>query len=56
MAGASTEVRREAAIQRALVRVTEAMDIIDAHGGPAEAAAYLELALQKLHEAANTKP
>jgi hypothetical protein len=40
----------KSAIKRALALVTEAMDIIDAHGGPPDAGAHLELAQQKLRE------
>lgn len=38
------------AIHRAIELVTEAIDLIDAHGGPADAAAHLELALHRLRE------
>ena len=53
MAGGSDDSRRAAANRRAASLVTEALDLIDAHGGPADAAAHLELALQKLREAAS---
>lgn len=55
MAGQDDENRRTHAIRRAIERVTEALDILDAHGGPAEAAAHLDLALQKLREAIGKK-
>jgi hypothetical protein len=38
------------AVKRALALVTEAMDLLDAHVGPPDAAAHLELAQQKLRE------
>ena len=40
--------RANAAITRVLALVTEAMDIMDAHGGPPDAAAHLDLAQQAL--------
>jgi hypothetical protein len=36
--------------RRTLQLVTEALDLLDAHGGPAEAATYLALAQQRLLE------
>ena len=50
MSGQNVEERREAAMRRALALVSEALDLLDAHGGPAEAAAHLDLALEKLRE------
>ena len=50
MAHESDDARRKSAVKRALTLVTEAMDIIDAHSGPPEAAVHLELAQQKLRE------
>ena len=44
----SKENRRAAALHRALALVTEAMDLLDGHGGPPDVAAHLELALQGL--------
>ena len=38
------------AFDRALKLVTEAMDILDAHGGPPEAAAHLSLAQDRLRQ------
>jgi hypothetical protein len=35
-------------LHRTVALVTEAMDLIDAHGGPPEAAAHLEMARQLL--------
>lgn len=55
MAGQDEESPRTDAIRRAIERVTEALDILDAHGGSAEAAAHLDLALQKLREAIGNK-
>ena len=48
MTRTSKEVRRKTAIHRVLALVTEAMDLLDAHDGPPEVAAHLELALQGL--------
>ena len=53
MPGDSDNGRREAAIQRAMQLVTEALDLLDAHRGPADATAHLDLALQRLREATN---
>lgn len=39
-----------AAIKRALALVTEALDLLDAHGGPPDAAAHLDLAMRRLRE------
>ena len=36
------------ATQRVIALLTQALDLLDAHGGSAEAAVYVELALQKL--------
>ena len=44
----SNKEDRRAAVRRALALVTEAMDLLDAHGAPPDAAAHLELALEKL--------
>jgi hypothetical protein len=37
-------------IKRALALITEALDLLDAHGGPADAAAHLDLAQQRLRD------
>lgn len=50
MAGREVEDRRRAAMRRASALVSEALDLIDGHDGPAEAAAHLDLALEKLRE------
>lgn len=50
MDGGKASDRRKAAIRRASALLTEALDLLDAHGGPAEATAHLDLALQKLRE------
>jgi hypothetical protein len=42
---------RQSAIRRALKLTTEAIDLIDAHGGPPDAAAHLSLAQERLREA-----
>lgn len=56
MAREVDESRRQAAVERALSLTTEALDLLDAHGGPPEAAANLELALEVLREARASKP
>jgi hypothetical protein len=38
------------AIGRALKLITEAMDLLDAHGGPPDAAAHLSLAQDRLKQ------
>ena len=38
------------AIQRALSLVTEAIDLLDAHNGPADAAAHLSVAQEYLRQ------
>ena len=42
--------RKEAALKRAATLMTEALDLLDAHGGPADAAAHLDLALHRVRE------
>lgn len=42
---------RQRVIQRASKLITEAMDLLDAHGGYKPAAAHLALALDELREA-----
>lgn len=56
MAASGADGQRQEAIARAIELVTRAMDLLDAHAGPAQAAAYLELALQVLAEAAQKGP
>lgn len=46
----SKKVRPIDAARRAAALVTEAMDLLDAHGGSPVAAAHLALAQQKLRE------
>lgn len=41
----------EDAVERALALVTEAMDLLDARGGPPDAAAHLSLAQERLRRA-----
>ena len=41
----------ESAMKRALKLVTEAMDLLDAHGGPPDASANLAMAQAQLHQA-----
>ena len=42
---------RQRVIQRARKLITDAMDLLDAHGGCQPAAAHLALALEELREA-----
>ena len=42
--------KHDKAIRRVLALVTEGMDLLDAHDGPADAAAYLALAQQRLRQ------
>ena len=39
-----------AAIRRALTLITEAMDLLDAHDGPPDAAAHLDLAQDRIRK------
>ena len=50
MAGERNHVQRDKAIKRALQLVTEAMDLLDAHGAGPEAAAHLAMAQQQLRK------
>lgn len=51
MAGNGNDDSRKAtAIRRASSLVSEALDLLDAHGGPAEATAHLDLAIQELRD------
>ena len=50
MAGSTSPDRRKAALERANALMTEALDLLDSNGGPAEATAHLDLALQKVRE------
>jgi hypothetical protein len=50
MAGERDEAKRIAAIERALALATEALDLLDAHDGPATAAAHFEMGRDKLRE------
>lgn len=50
MAGDESDDRQGQAVRRAAVLVTEAMDLLDAHGGAPEAAAHLDLALASLRQ------
>ena len=47
---AAERVAREKVLKRALELLTEAMDLIDAHGVDPEAAAYLAMAQQQLRK------
>jgi len=51
MAGEESDDRQTKAVYRAAMLVTEAMDLLDAHGGPPEASAHLDLALVSLRQA-----
>ena len=46
MAGAS----KSESLSRAIVLVSEALDILDAHSGSPEAAVHLDLALEKMRQ------
>jgi hypothetical protein len=48
MTGESDRSLRARANERVLALVAEALDLIDAHGLPADAAAHLELARERL--------
>ena len=50
MAGAKRDGPQARAIRRAAMLVTEAMDLLDAHGGPPAASAHLDLALECLRK------
>jgi hypothetical protein len=50
MAGLNGNGNVSAAMKRALQLATEALDLLDAHGGPAEAAVHFELARQILRD------
>ena len=51
MAGEESDNRQTKAVYRAAMLVTEARDLLDAHGGPPEASAHLDLALASLRQA-----
>ena len=53
MAGEESDDLQAKAVLRAAMLVTEAMDLLDAHGGSPEAAAHLDLALASLRQALN---
>ena len=52
MAEESEDGRRRTCAERAAALVSEALDLIDAHGGPVDAAAHLDMALTRLREEA----
>ena len=51
MAGNPQQERAREALDRAARLATEALDLLDAHGGPPDAAAHLQMALIRLREA-----
>ena len=55
MVGTSNHEERGAAIKRSLEHIIEAIDLLDAHEGPPDAAAHLELARQRLSEVMNQR-
>ena len=55
MSGEKAEDRRTAAMRRVSALVSEALDLLDAHGGPVDAAAHLALALQIVEETPPTR-
>lgn len=56
MAGSPIDDQRGHAMRRALALTIEALDVLDAHDGPAEAKALLELAREKLRETLQSLP
>ena len=54
MAGQRNGSHRAKVIRRALFLVTEAMDLLDAHGIQPDASAHLAMAQQALREASST--
>jgi hypothetical protein len=50
MAGERNHVQQAQVLKRALALTTEAIDLLDAHGSDAEAAAYLALAQQQIRK------
>ena len=50
MAADESDNRQAQAARRAAKLITEAMDLLDAHGGAPEAAAHLDLALASLRQ------
>ena len=50
MADKSDDHAEPRVIKRALELITEALDLLDGHGGPADATAHLDLAQQRLRE------
>ena len=50
MPGESKRTLETLAMKRALALITEAMDLLDGHRGPPDAAVHLELAQQRLRE------
>lgn len=55
MASERDEAKRMAALERALALTTEALDLLDAHGGPPTAAVHLEMGRDKLRQELATK-
>jgi hypothetical protein len=43
--------KNDAAIKHALALVSEALDLLDAHGGPVDAAAHLNMAQARIRQA-----
>ena len=56
MANSEENELRVRALKRALEMVTAAVDLLDAHRGPAETAAHLHVALQQLREEISKSP
>lgn len=50
MAGKRSNSAHAKAIKRALALTTEALDLLDAHDGPPDAAAHLEMCRHKLQQ------
>ena len=51
MAGQRDELQQSSALRRAVALVTEAMDLLDAHGGVPDAAVHLAVAQQQMRQA-----
>lgn len=55
MAGETEDGRRFLGLKRAEALIAEALDLLDAHGGPPAAAANLEVALEEIRNDALRK-
>lgn len=55
MAGQRDEPQQSIALKRALALVTEAMDLLDAHGAAPDAAMHLAMAQQRMRQALSSQ-